>query len=1142
LTPFASLASALRETGLGDGASPDDRVLRADPVALAAWASNHASDRDVLLVVDQAEELVTMGPGPEDTEAYLRLLANALEGAAGRLRALFTVRSEFEPQFARLPLGPRWHAAKFLVPQMTQDELRRVIEGPAAARVIRFESAELVDKLVNEVVQMPGALPLLSFALSEMYRSFLKRRDDRTLTLQDYEALAGGVTGSLRVRADQVFDELDALEQETACRVLERLVSLQAGELTRRRVPRRELNQGEKDEDARVNRVLDRLVEARLLVTDELEGESYVELAHDALIHGWDRLFAWVRKDAPLILTLRRLTSGAEAWDPSRRETSDLLWNDPARLASIKALLVAVAPGLNRTEREFARASIRRAWRNRAVRTGAVCLLAAISVIATWSAYLARERQLLATSRQLAAEAAAAIDQSSRANGFSDDGLLKAAIAAHVKPTVEASRTLVQSLAALRYLRAHLHHHQAPIMATGIEPRGRWATTVDEQGAYAVWDLEGQARLRLSGMAQPPSGTWSAAAFDPEVGLLALGGEGGALLLCDLANPSRRCAKVRTRPAGISALALFRGDLLAAGDRGGGVTVFRQIDQTWTPWRILDGHKAPIYAIALDPTTGTLFTGDQSGEVRVWTMAAEHPREKTLPGHATAIWHLVVHPEGTRLFSADGTGQVMIWNFADDFQSAKPLEGQRGTILDLSISGPFLVVSDAGGNMNLWRIDGEQPVRNALTTLGSNVWKHAIVGSPGKLVGFDAVGNVMTWPLDGSPTRPKVLGKMDAPRKGFITTLSSDRSGRLLIAGDRSGRVQLWNFEQQPPLGNVDHIGLSDIRSAGLSAGAEVVVGASFHDVFVRSPHPGSVSSRNLADLGSITDVAVSGDGSRLAVANFSGELFSVDLRPEPPVVEKIGQFGTTVVGLGWSHDGTMLAGGRGDGSGTLTIWQASDNGPWNSLSLPGHESTVKVTAFVPGRDMLVSGADDGSLFFWDLAGRTDHPTDAKKLSQSVTALAVSADGTEVVSADLNGLVDAWELGEKGPTKRLEFRHEEYVTAVAIHPTRRYVAVADIDGRVFLRESTTGALLGELKPEVKVDAYSNSNKMYVEALAFNGTGKRLYGVFRDGRLTAWATSPTEWIAVACRLANRAPTAEEQALYRSPFDSEEACLR
>ena len=136
---------------------------------------------------------------------------------------------------------------------MTQDELHRVIEEPAAAKVMRFESEELVDTLVNEVVNMPGALPLLSFALSQMYLNYFKRGGtDRAITKEDYaslrgpseetenknELLKGGVTGVLKVTADRVVDEAGGIYVQTARRVLERFVSTEAGQFARRRVPR----------------------------------------------------------------------------------------------------------------------------------------------------------------------------------------------------------------------------------------------------------------------------------------------------------------------------------------------------------------------------------------------------------------------------------------------------------------------------------------------------------------------------------------------------------------------------------------------------------------------------------------------------------------------------------------------------------------------------------------------------------------------------------------------------------------------------------------------------------------------------------------------------------------------------------------
>ncbi len=316
------------------------------------------------MIVDQAEELITQNA--KAAADFLTSIDRALGQGTGRLRVLVTVRSEFEPQFAQSALSARWPAARYLVPQMTQDELRRVIEGPAAVKVLRFESDDLIDLLINEVGQMPGALPLLSFALSEMYRNFVSRRgDDRSLTRVDYEALQGGVSGSLRVRANQILDELGRSHEGTARRVLERMVSVEAGEFARRRVPRREFTTADRDENRRTEDVLQRLIDARLVVVDAVNNDPYLELAHDALILGWDRLLTWVLEDAERIIALRRLTSDAFKWVHSPKANKGLLWDDPVRLADVRALLTRGFPGLNQVESAFAQASEKRERRTR---------------------------------------------------------------------------------------------------------------------------------------------------------------------------------------------------------------------------------------------------------------------------------------------------------------------------------------------------------------------------------------------------------------------------------------------------------------------------------------------------------------------------------------------------------------------------------------------------------------------------------------------------------------------------------------------------------------------------------------------------------------------------------------------------------
>src|SRR5262249_26905312 len=159
------------------------------------------------------------------------------------------------------------------------------------------EPESLVDDLINEVVQTPGGLPLLSFTLSELYLRYIKHvqlqdalSQQRALHAEDYREL-GGVVGALTKRADEEYGRLDADQQATLQRVMVRMVTLEGGERTRRRVPLNELAYIDPRENERVGQVIARFRdEARLLVTgSDAEGVEYVEPAHDALIQGWPR-------------------------------------------------------------------------------------------------------------------------------------------------------------------------------------------------------------------------------------------------------------------------------------------------------------------------------------------------------------------------------------------------------------------------------------------------------------------------------------------------------------------------------------------------------------------------------------------------------------------------------------------------------------------------------------------------------------------------------------------------------------------------------------------------------------------------------------------------------------------------------------
>jgi len=395
-TPLRELAKLLAPLLGHPEDSPASRPLAERVRALP-------SGPPVVLIVDQLEELVTLRPSESEREAFLATLAAAID--TGRFRVVCTLRTDHEASFVRGSLSG-WDKARFLLAPMEPAELQLAIEGPAEAFALVFEPPDMPVGLARELAAMPGALPLLSFTLSQLYLKYLERgATDRQLTQADYEAL-DGVHGALWKRARSAFEALDEPTQETMRHVLLRMVALE-GERSRRKVPRDELVFADPSENERVARVLAILSseEARLVVPDtDARGTLHVEPAHDALVRGWNYLDIWLEEEKDTLPLHRQLTEAARDWVDRGRDQG--LWHDDPRLRQTLDL----EPWLNVTEREFVEASHDERRRQRAVRNrflGAIGLtvLSALVIMAGRNSQLT---QRLAASAAVSAASAEA--------------------------------------------------------------------------------------------------------------------------------------------------------------------------------------------------------------------------------------------------------------------------------------------------------------------------------------------------------------------------------------------------------------------------------------------------------------------------------------------------------------------------------------------------------------------------------------------------------------------------------------------------------------------------------------------------------------------------------------------------------------
>ena len=404
---------------------PGEQPMR----ALGRATRRLARERRGVLAVDQFEELFTACQDEAEREEFVAALVRAARDRDGRCLVVLAVRADFYGRCAAYPeLSRLLGANHVLVGPMSRDELRRAIERPAQ-RVGLSVEPELVEALLTDVEGRPGALPLLSTALLELWR----RRDGSRLRLAAY-ARSGGVQGAVARLAEDAFVQLDPAQQAEARKLLLRLADEdESGAIVRRRIGLAELA-GERSAD-----VVARLADRRLLTVSD----GAVEVAHEALLREWPRLRAWLEEDTQGRRLHRRLGDAARAWDADARDPGALYRG--ARLASALDWAAGHEPELNATERAFLddsrRASGRAQRRLRMVLAGVASLL----VLAVIAGGIALDQRGNAR-----AEATAAAAQRLGAQALTDDRLDRALLLARqgvaLDDTLETRGNLLAAL------------------------------------------------------------------------------------------------------------------------------------------------------------------------------------------------------------------------------------------------------------------------------------------------------------------------------------------------------------------------------------------------------------------------------------------------------------------------------------------------------------------------------------------------------------------------------------------------------------------------------------------------------------------------------------------------------------------------
>ncbi|MDB9429091.1 S-layer homology domain-containing protein [Microcystis aeruginosa CS-555/01A07] len=304
----------------------DGDIPLADVVAQIQ--QNYPSER-VLVIADQFEELYTLCPDETIRRNFLDKLTTSPFERVGMVLVL-TMRADFLGNaLSYRPFADVLQNTDLKLGPMNREELTEVIEKPAQKLGVTLE-AGLVKRILDDVESEPGNLPLLEFALTELWQ----RRQGKELTHLAYTEI-GEVQGALARHANEEYDKLSEAQRKEVRRIFIQLVRPGEGtEDTRRLATKAELGA--------VNWALvKQLADARLVVTSRSEEAQVetVEVVHEALIRNWGELRGWMDTDRVFRAWQERLRAGMYQWQ--QIENGDVTGWDESRLLRGTALAEA---------------------------------------------------------------------------------------------------------------------------------------------------------------------------------------------------------------------------------------------------------------------------------------------------------------------------------------------------------------------------------------------------------------------------------------------------------------------------------------------------------------------------------------------------------------------------------------------------------------------------------------------------------------------------------------------------------------------------------------------------------------------------------------------------------------------------------
>ncbi|MEG4167583.1 MULTISPECIES: nSTAND1 domain-containing NTPase [unclassified Microcoleus] len=735
-----------------------------------------------VIFIDQFEEVFTLCEDEAERQGFIRLIAQEMKDTERKSRMIIALRGDFLIRCANYPevlnLINHIPTTTYIVKSLGIEELPEAIEKPAELHGVKFERG-LVSQVAQDVAGQAGTLPLLQYALKELWRVCIEKPEspEPLLTKKGYEEI-GGVQGALENRANVIYQSLSEGDRIFVRKLFMELVQLGEGnEVTRRRVDWDRLR-AIADSPEQLDRVIGVLAGAqqRLIIVDE----NTVEVAHEALLCRWKLLSDWIEEDQENIRISRRLEIACREWEETYRKSDDALLTG-ARLAEVEEWEKRVQPNWTGDEREFLRKSVGR--RDREIQ-----------------AQLEQERQL----RELAeanAKVEAARAEEERAKTIAQ---MERALAAEDKANAETAR-VKEAEARVRVQK----HRTRLAIASGILLTftlglglltNVLAGQKREQEVSKVSLLIGRAQQLLEKNLQLDALIASVEALkemkkqrreDPK----------------ELQQIQSVIFKVHERnqlkahPGGVYSVNFSPdGTMIASGGVDKKIIIWSQAGKMlFSP---NERHKDKIWSVRFSPDSKFIASASIDGTINIWSNKGQLIH--SLKGHTNNIVYDVSFSEKSeRIYSSSQDGTIRIWDVKtgrslETFPTPNSLNKSEYKIRGLDLQ-PFknsvlVYTGNKDYEFSLW--DMKNPGKKGIKTIGNtqsvvmsvrfNKNGNMIVSSQNK----NGNGTIKIWDITGN-----LIGLIDSPKDGILYAEFSHDS-KYIASASSDNTIKIWKVDE----------------------------------------------------------------------------------------------------------------------------------------------------------------------------------------------------------------------------------------------------------------------------------------------------------------------------------------------------------